>query len=267
MRVRRFNARGTWKCVGCVEVRGACAIGDNRGMNAADLPELPFRATTAQACAWLAAATAAPWDLPRLLAHLTPYVWLEYDAAMSDLFGDANGGYAAPIFLAEDIARLAAGSADVLITRTKDAHKIVAALPPGGLRRPLDDLRFQKRDIERLPAELAKAALPPKPAPAARESQAGIDRQQVLDAFAPLVKIDLDKALREALGVFGDDGARVKGSARKSPRHALWNPVTLALGLNDLYRVPLGRLTSAFRSQPALADWRQRWELSLELLR
>jgi hypothetical protein len=232
--------------------------------------DLPFRASTGEACAWLHAHTGSSWDLARLLEHLTPYVWLDYDAAMAELFGDANGGYAAPIFFEGDIARLSAGSEDVLITRTKDAHKIVAALPPPGLRRPLTALLFQKRDIERLPAALARAALPPAPPappPAARESQAGIDRQQVLDAFAALVKIDLDKALREALGVFGDDGARVKGSARKSPKHALWNPVTLALGLNDLYRVPLPRLSAAFRSQPCLAEWREKWELSLELLR
>ena len=42
---------------------------------------------------------------------------------------DANGGYAAPIFFEDDIARLAAGSEDVLITLTKDAYKIVARLP------------------------------------------------------------------------------------------------------------------------------------------
>lgn len=234
---------------------------------AAAATALPFRATTEQACAWLAAHSAGPWDLARLLEHLTPYVWLDYDATLAALFGDANGGYAAPIFYHEDIARLAAGSDDVLITRTKDAYKIVALLPQGGLRRPLAALLFQQRDIERLPAELARAALPPEPAPAAKESQAGINRQQVMAAFAPLVKIDLDKALSEALGVFGDDGARVKGSARKSPKLALWNPVTLALGLNDLYRVPLSRLSAVFRSQPCLDDWRARWELTLELLR
>jgi hypothetical protein len=240
---------------------------------AADASTLPFRATSAEACAWLAAHTGSPWDLARLLEHLTPYVWLDYDAAMADLFGDANGGYAAPIFLAEDIARLAAGADQVRISRTKDAYGIVAELPGGALQRPLEALRFQKRDIARLPAVLLRAAIPPPTAPTApatapsRESNSGIGRDEVLGAFAHLVKIDLDKALREALGVFGDDGARVKGSARKSPKHAVWNPVTLALGLNDLYEVPLGRLSGAFRSHPALAEWRERWELSLELLR
>lgn len=237
---------------------------------AADASTLPFRATSAEACAWLAASTGSPWDLARLLEHLTPYVWLDYDAAMAELFGDANGGYAAPIFLAEDIARLVAGAGEVRISRTKDAYGIVAELPGGALQRPLEALRFQKGDIARLPAALLRAALPaptaPAPAPS-RESNSGIGRDEVLGAFAHLVKIDLDKALREALGVFGDDGARVKGSARKSPKHAVWNPVTLALGLNDLYKVPLGRLSGAFRSHPALAEWSERWELSLELLR
>ncbi|WP_426114577.1 hypothetical protein [Massilia sp. PWRC2] len=237
--------------------------------SAATAAALPFRASTEQACAWLAAQTGDQWDLARLLAHLTPYVWLDYDASLAELFGEANGGYAAPIFYQDDIARLVAGSDDVLITRTKDVYKIVAVLPPGGLRRPLAALLFQQRDIERLPAALARAAVPVPVAapPAAKESQAGIGRHDVLAAFAPLVKIDLDKAMSEALGVFGDDGARVKGSARKSPKLALWNPVTLALGLNDLYRVPLPRLSAAFRSHACLDDWRARWELTLELLR
>lgn len=233
------------------------------------LPAVPFRATSAEACAWMSAHSGDAWDLPRLLGHLTPYVWLDYDPALAELFGEANGGYAAPIFFQDDIARLVAGSDDVLITRTKDAYKIVAILPDGGLRRPLADLRFQQRDILKLPAALARAALPelaPTP-PSARESQAGLNRQQLLGAFAALLKIDLEAALTEARGVFGDDGARVKGSARKSPKHALWNPVTLALGLNDLYRVPLPRLSAVFRSNPDLLEWRARWELSLELLR
>ena len=110
--------------------------------------DLPFRATTAEACAWLEQQTGSSWTLARLLEHeLTPYVWLDYDAANHELFGDANGGYAAPIFLEGDIARLAAGSEDVLITVTKDTYKIVARLPEPGLRRRLDELRFQKRDL------------------------------------------------------------------------------------------------------------------------
>jgi hypothetical protein len=229
--------------------------------------DLPFRATTAEACAWLAQQTGSEWTLARLLEHeLTPYVWLDYDAAYPDLFGEATGGYAAPIFFEGDIARLAAGSGDVLITLTKDAYKIVARLPAPGFRRRLDELRFQKKDLERLAGKLKHSAQPAPEKQPARESQSGIGKAEVMEAFARIVKLDLAAALDEAIGVFGDDGARVKASARKSKRNAVWNPVTLALGLHDVYRVPLGPLKRAFKSHDFLQPWQDDWEQSLLLL-
>lgn len=228
--------------------------------------DLPFRATTEEACAWLGQQTGAAWALPQLLAAgLIPYVWLDYDAACPALFGDANGGYAAPIFYEGDTARLAAGSEDVLITITKDAYKIVTTLPPPGFRRALHELRFQKRDLERLAAQLKRDAEPPKPE-AAKETQEGINREQVLAAFGRLVKLDLDQALTEAGGIFGDDGARVKASAKKSAKKAVWNPVTLALGLNEVYRVPLPQLRRAFKTHDFLAPWEGNWNQTLALL-
>ncbi len=230
--------------------------------------DLPFRATTAEACAWMAQQTGAPWTLARLLEHaLTPVVWLDYDAAYPELFGDANGGYAAPVFFADDVARLAAGSDDVLITFTKDAYKLPARLPSPGFRRPLDQLRFQKRDLERLAAKLKQDAQAPRaPAVKPQESQAGILKQEVLLAFAGMVRLDLDRALDEAIGIFGDDGARVKASVRKSKRNAVWNPVTLALGLHDVYRTPLGPLKRAFKTHDFLHAWQGNWEESLRIL-
>jgi hypothetical protein len=234
--------------------------------------DLPFRATAIEACAWLSHRTGSQWTLARLLEHgLTPYVWLDYDAACPELFGDANGGYAAPIFFEDDIARLAAGSEDVLITLTKDAYRIVARLPEPGFRRPLDQLRFQKKDLERLAGKLkheaqAAAQKPAAKAPAASESQFGIGKAEVLAAFGRLVRLDLDRALIDATGIFGDDGARVKASARKSKRNAVWNPVTLALGLHDVYRVPLGPLKRAFETHDFLQAWEGDWEQSLLLL-
>jgi hypothetical protein len=234
--------------------------------------ELPFRANTDEACAWLAQQTGSPWTLARLLEHgLTPYVWLDYDAAYPELFGDANGGYAAPIFFEDDVKRLAAGSEDVLITLTKDAYKIVARLPEPGFRRPLEALRFQRKDLERLAGKLkheaqAAAQQPAAKAAAPSESQFGIGKAEVLEAFGRIVRLDLDKALDEAIGIFGDDGARVKASARKSKRNAVWNPVTLALGLHDVYRVPLGPLKRAFKSHDFLQAWEGDWEQSLLLL-
>lgn len=229
---------------------------------------LPFRATTEQACAWLATETGSAWTLARLLENeLTPYVWLDYDAAHPELFGDANGGYAAPIFFKDDIARLAAGSDDILITMTKDAYKIVATLPAPGFRRPLDQLRFLKKDIERLPARLKRDAEPkPLKEEAATESPFGIGRAEVLAAFGTMVKFDLAKALDDAGGIFGDDGSRVKASVRMSKKNAVWNPVTLALGLNDVYRVPMGHLRRAFKTHAFLDDWAAEWEQSLVLL-
>ena len=237
-------------------------------MTSTDLPLLPFRATTAEACAWLHSQTGTPWNLARLLENaLTPYVWLDYDAAHPELFGDANGGYAAPIFFEGDIARLAAGSTDVLITITKDVYKIVVKLPPPGFRRGLDELRFQKKDLERLPEQLRRAAEPVVvKAVVARESQQGISREQVLLAFAGTVRINLEQALDAAGGIFGDDGARVKGSARKSKNKVLFNPVTLALGLNDVYRAPMGQLKRAFTTHDFLIDWAPQWNQSLALL-
>lgn len=236
-------------------------------MSTTDFPDdLPFRATTDEACAWLARQTASPWTLARLLEHgVTPYVWLDYDPAFPDLFGDANGGYAAPIFFEADTARLAAGSDDVLITMTKDAYKIVATLPEPGWRRPLSDLRFQKKDLERLAGAVNNPPPPVQAAPA-RESQAGIPKAEVLAAFGQLARFDLARALDEAVGIFGDDGARVKASVRRSKKNAVWNPVTLALGLHEVHRVPLGALKRTFATRESLDAWRDDWEQSLRLL-
>lgn len=230
--------------------------------------ELPFRATTAQACHWLAQQTGAPWTLTRMIEHgLIPYVWLDYDADHAALFGDANGGYAAPIFFEGDTRRLADGSEDVLITMTKDAYKIVTQLKPPGFLRALDELRFLKKELERLASKLKREAEPaPIKIEGAKESQLGINEKQVLMAFAGLVKINLEQALDSGGGLFGDDGARVKGSAKKSKNKAAWNPVTLALGLNDVYRVPLAHLTRAFNAYDFLREWTAQWNHTLALL-
>ncbi|SDX71199.1 hypothetical protein SAMN04515617_10648 [Collimonas sp. OK242] len=230
--------------------------------------ELPFRATTAQACHWLAQQTAAPWTLARMIENgLTPYVWLDYDADYPALFGDANGGYPAPIFFEGDTRRLSAGSEDVLITITKDAYKIVTQLKPPGFRRALHELRFLKKDLERLASKLKREAEPePVNIEAARESQTGISKEQVLMAFSSLVKIDLDQALCDGGGIFGDEGARIKGSAKRAKNKALWNPVTLALGLNDVYRVPIPHLKRAFNAHDFLYAWAAEWHHSLALL-
>ena len=231
-------------------------------------PDLPFRATTEQSCAWLEQQIGAPWTLARLIEHgLTPYVWLDYDANFPELFGEANGGYAAPIFFEGDTRRLAEGSADVLMTTTKDVYKIVVRLPAGGFRRELHELRFLKKELERLAGRLKhEAEAPPPKAMVARESQDGISGEQVIIAFGHCVKIDLRQALSAGEAIFGDDGSRVKGSARKGKNKTLYNPVTLALGLNDGYRAPIGHLKRAFKANEFLDPWSGEWEQSLALL-
>ncbi len=227
---------------------------------------LPFRATTEQACGWLQQQTDTPWTLARMLEHgLTPYVWLDYDADYPALFGDANGGYAAPIFFENDTRRLAAGSEDVLITITKDAYKIVAQLPPPGLRRALHELCFLKKDLEYLVKKLKREAEPVK-VEEAREAQTGINKEEALISFSSLVKIDLEQALASGGGIFGDEGARIKGSGKKARNKALWNPVTLALGLNDVYRVPMSHLKRSFNTHAFLGAWTAEWEQTLRLL-
>lgn len=244
-------------------------------MTVIEFPELPFRATSHQACDWLAHQTSAPWTLARMLEHgLTPLVWLDHDPNYPALFGEANGGYPAPIFFEEDIRRLAAGSEDVLITITKDVHKIVTRLEAPGFRRALHELRFLRTDLERLvkkirreaESEAQAVAAVPAPAPVATESRIGINREQVLTAFSRLLKMDLEQALDNGLGIFGDDGSRIKSTTRKAKNKIEWHPVTLALGLNGLYRVPLPQLRRAFATHDFLHPWIGDWDHSLALL-
>ncbi|MDY7578282.1 hypothetical protein RGU70_08105 [Herbaspirillum sp. RTI4] len=240
------------------------------------ITELPYRATTAQACDWLAQQTGTSWTLASLIGEgLTPFVWLDYDADYPELFGDANGGYAAPIFFEGDIARIVAGSADVLITTTKDAYKIVTQLKSPGFRRELDALRFMKKDLERLAGKLKhaseaalKSALNPEPVitEGATESQMGINKKQVLLAFSALLKMDMEQALVSGDGLFGDEGSRIKATTKKAKNKIEWNPVTLALGLNEVYRVPMSHLKRAFATHDFLLEWQADWNESLLLL-
>jgi hypothetical protein len=98
------------------------------------------------------------------------------------------------------------------------------------------------------------------------ESSAGIYKEQAVAAFGALVKMDLDAQLSGGGGIFGDEGARIKASTKKAKSKIVWNPVVLALGLHDVYRVPLRGLGRAFASHDFLAPWRAEWERSLTLL-
>jgi len=227
---------------------------------------IPNNATTEETCAWLSARTGSAWDLARLVeAGITPHVWLDYSEEYAGLFAQGITRYPAPIFYIEDTKRLATGAGDVLIRMTRDSDRISFKLKPPGITMPLDALRFFQRDI----ADLLESILHPKEdpiAPPPKEILKGITKDEVLRIFGGMAKLDLEKSLASGIGIFGDDGARVRKNSRAGKNTHLWNPVTLALGLNDVYRVPMSHLKKAFATQADLRPWKAAWLESLALL-
>lgn len=226
----------------------------------------PNNATTEQTCEWLSLQTGTPWGLARLLEHgLTPHVWLDYSDQYAGLFSEGIKRYPAPIFFIDDTQRLAAGSTDVLIRMTRDSDRIVFKLPPPGITMPLAALRFFQTDIARVLDDIVNPKQEVAPA-ALREVLKGIAKNEVLEVFGGLVKFDLDQALAGAVGIFGDDGARVRKNSRAGKNTHLWNPVTLAFGLHDVHKVPMSRLKKLFATHPLLRPWQPAWLESLALL-
>ncbi len=232
---------------------------------------LPYRATALDACAWLAQQTGTPWTLARLLEQGgLPYVWLDYSEAWSELFHDGVTRYAAPVVFIEDKQHLASGAGDVWLRFTRDSSNIAIELKAPGLRVPLDGLHFQERDLLRLLKELQH----PPPAETAADKAPvvlpsalkGLGREQILMAFAGVGKVDLDQGMAGGVGIFGDDGARVRKNSRGGKNSHLWHPVTLAFGLHDVHRVPMAHLKKAFATQPLLREWKADWLESLRLL-
>jgi hypothetical protein len=226
---------------------------------------LPGWATTEETSLWLGDKTGKPWNLSSLLASgLTPHVWLDYSEEYADLFAEGIKRYPAPIFFVDDIKRLSEGSPDVLIRMTRDSDRISFKLTPPGISMPLDAIRFFQLDIVRMAEDILH---PPVQAPApAKEIPKGMSKEEIILVFGSMVKMDLGKSLADAIGIFGDDGARVRKNSRAGKNSYLWNPVTLALGLNDVYRVPMPRLKKAFAIQSELAPWKDAWLESLRLL-
>ena len=66
--------------------------------------------------------------------------------------------------------------------------------------------------------------------------------------------------------IFGDEGARIKSTTKGSKKNILWNPITLALGINDVYRVPMSRLKRVFEEHDFLMEWHHEWIQTLDLL-
>lgn len=225
---------------------------------------LPSWATAEETCLWLSEKTGEKWNLKRVLeGGLTPHVWLDYSEEYSGLFAEGITRYPAPIFFVEDIKRLTDGGADVLIRMTRDSDRISFKLKAPGISVPLDTLRFFQRDIAQFAENIlnpVEVISPPVEIPK------GLGKEEIIQIFGSIVKMDLAKSLADAIGIFGDDGARVRKNSRAGKNSYLWNPVTLALGLNDVYRVPMSRLKKAFATPPELKPWQAGWLESLRLL-
>jgi len=232
------------------------------------LSSLPYRATADEACQWLQTQTGTPWTLARLLEEGgLPYVWIEHSDEWAELFHDGVTRYAAPVVFIGDKQHLAAGGSDVWLRFTRDSGNLAIALKEPGLRASLDGLHFQERDLLKLVKELLNptpVALETPLAP--QESLKGLERHEILQAFAGIGKINLEQGMLAGQGVFGDDGARVRKNSRGGKNNYLWNPVTLAFGLHDVHRVPMPHLKKAFATQPLLRPWKAAWLESLALL-
>ncbi|OBV39658.1 hypothetical protein [Janthinobacterium psychrotolerans] len=232
------------------------------------LSSLPYRATADQACQWLQTQTGTPWTLARLLEEGgLPYVWIDYSQQWAELFHDGVTRYAAPVVFIEDKQHLAAGGTDVLLRFTRDSGNLAIALQEPGLRASLDGLHFQERDLLKLVKELLNPTpVEPETPLAPQESLKGLERHEIVQAFAGVGKINLEQGMLAGQGIFGDDGARVRKNSRGGKNNYLWNPVTLAFGLHDVHRVPMPHLKKAFATQPQLRPWKAAWLESLALL-
>ena len=232
------------------------------------LSSLPYRATAGEACSWLQTQTGTPWTLARLLEEGgLPYVWIAHSDEWAELFHDGVTRYAAPVVFIDDKRHLATGGSDVWLRFTRDSGNLAIALKEPGLRASLDGLHFQERDLLKLVKELLHPTpVEPEKPLAPQESLKGLERNEILQAFAGIVKVNLEQGMLAGLGVFGDDGARVRKNSRGGKNNYLWNPVTLAFGLHDVHRVPMPHLKKAFATQPQLRPWKAAWLESLALL-
>lgn len=99
------------------------------------------------------------------------------------------------------------------------------------------------------------------PQPVRLAAPKGITRQQVLLAFDGLAPVDLGRCLSNgAPRLFGDAGARVSRGSRGNKHKAAWDPVVMAVGLNETYRVPRTKLNKPFSDYAWLLPWRDQWQ-------
>ena len=79
----------------------------------------------------------------------------------------------------------------------------------------------------------------------------------MINAFAGLVTISLKNALEDKPRWIQD--ANISKGTRGGKFPSLWNPVILAIALEEVYFVPKRKLTAAFVNNVSLKEWRQEW--------
>lgn len=94
----------------------------------------------------------------------------------------------------------------------------------------------------------------------AKQEPDGITKGQVLTAFSDLTHIGLAKALANGKGLYSKDQAKVVDGTPGSRHAALWDPVILAVGFYENYRVPRAKLNKVFLDHQFLAPWWEKWK-------
>jgi hypothetical protein len=212
---------------------------------------LPKHATVLEACEWLATETGEPWTLARLLENsLTPWVWLDYEPRFHEIFGGRLEGFSTPMLFHGDVARLAAGGDNALLTwiQAPNGKPPIHLMP--GYCTGIDDLRFLRDDITRLAGKHSA----PHGTPAAKvEAVRGIDKRDVMAAFNGL-KWDFDHWGKNLASPSGKLKACRVGLGSKTAS-ALWNPADIGVYLLD-EGIPLKKLDAVF---VGLGDWHDEW--------
>ena len=113
---------------------------------------------------------------------------------------------------------------------------------------------------------LATAASHASRSRADKPEPVGITKSQVLTAFSDLTRIDLAKALANGKGLYSKSQAKVVDGTPGSRHAALWDPVILAVGFYENYRVPRAKLNKVFMEHQFLTPWWDKWKEQAENL-
>lgn len=87
----------------------------------------------------------------------------------------------------------------------------------------------------------------------------GIDKQQVVTAFDKLLDIDVPRALSMGRGIFSEKASRVQRGSKGGRHSGLWDPVYIAIAMNETYGVPRFKLNKVFVEYEFLSPWRDAW--------